>query len=108
MSTITTNPRSTAALPETITVAGEERHVMRGATWRFYDCLTDALGERTPLRVAYDGRDIETMTLGPKHERSKNLLTRWVVTEKSGNRRQWKKRLLEWIHTELKPRVQPD
>ncbi len=53
MSTGTTDPRSTAALPETITVAGEERHVMRGATWRFYDWLTDALGERAPFRVAY-------------------------------------------------------
>ena len=30
MSTITTNPRSTAALPETVNAAGEERHVVRG------------------------------------------------------------------------------
>jgi Uma2 family endonuclease len=74
MSTATTDPRSTVALPETSNVAGEERHVMRGATWRFYDWLTDALGERAPFRVAYDGKDIEIMTLGPKHERSKNLL----------------------------------
>ena len=68
MSTAPTDPRSTAALPETITTAGEERHVMRGAKWRFYDWLTDALGERAPFRVAYDGKDIEIMTLGPKHE----------------------------------------
>ncbi len=74
MSTVTTNPRSTAVLPETISAAGEERHVMRGASWKFYDWLTDALGARAPFRVAYDGRDIEIMTLGPKHERSKDLL----------------------------------
>jgi Uma2 family endonuclease len=74
----TTNPESTATVPETITVAGEERHVMRGATWTFYDRLTDALGERAPLRVAYDGRDIEMMTLGPKHERFKVLLGQFI------------------------------
>jgi hypothetical protein len=61
MSTATTDPRSTAALPETITVAGEERHVMRGATWRFYDWLTDALGERAPFRVVYDGKSQSDM-----------------------------------------------
>jgi Uma2 family endonuclease len=74
MSTTTTNPESTVAVPTTITVAGEERHVMRGATWTFYDRFTDALGERALFRVAYDGRDIEIMTLGPKHERFKVLL----------------------------------
>ena len=42
----TTNPGSTAALPEAITAAVEERHVVRGATWTFYDRLTNALGER--------------------------------------------------------------
>ena len=78
MSTVTTNPRLTAALPETTTVAGEERHVIRGATWRFYDWLTDALGDRAPFRVAYDGRDIEIMTLGPKHEGMRELLSLFV------------------------------
>jgi Uma2 family endonuclease len=78
MSTVTTHPRSTAALPEASNVAGEERHVMRGATWRFYDSLTDALGERAPFRVAYDGKDIELMTLGLKHERVRELLSLFV------------------------------
>jgi Uma2 family endonuclease len=78
MPTVTTNPMSTAAQPETITVAGEERHVMRGATWRFYDWLTDALGERAPFRVAYDGKDIEIMTLGLKHEGIRELLNLFV------------------------------
>ena len=41
MSIVTSNPRSTAELPPTMTVAGEERHVIRGATWRFYDWLTE-------------------------------------------------------------------
>jgi Uma2 family endonuclease len=84
MSTATTDPRSTAALPETITVAGEERHVMRGATWRFYDWLTDALGERAPFRVAYDGKDIEIMTLGPKHEGVRELLSLFVNEVEDG------------------------
>jgi Uma2 family endonuclease len=65
-------PTRTAAVP------GEERHVIRGAPWDFYDRLTDALGESSPFRVAYDGQDIEIMTLGPKHERSKGLLGSFI------------------------------
>ena len=32
------------------------------------------MGEGYHIRVAYDGKDMEIMTLGPKHERSKELL----------------------------------
>jgi Uma2 family endonuclease len=78
MSTVMSDPRSTATLPATVSIACEERHVMRGATWRFYDSLTDALGERAPFRVAYDGNDIEIMSLGPKHENIRELLSLFV------------------------------
>ena len=84
MSTVTANYRSAAALPDTTTVAGEERHVIRGATWRFYNWLTDALGERAPFRLAYDGRDIEIMTLGPKHEGIRELLSLFVNEVQDG------------------------
>jgi Uma2 family endonuclease len=77
MSTTTTIPRSTTA-PRGAAAAGEERGVIRGASWNFYDGLTEALGERAPFRVAYDGRDIEIMTLGPKHEGIRDLLSLFV------------------------------
>ena len=78
MSTITAIPRPAAAPSTAPAVQGEERHVMHGASWDFYDWLTDSLGERSPFRVAYDGRDIEIMTLGPKHENTRDLLSAFV------------------------------
>jgi Uma2 family endonuclease len=62
----------------------EERQVIHGATWDFYDRLTDALAKRAPFRVAYDGNDIEIMTLGPKHERSKALLDLFIEYVSAG------------------------
>jgi hypothetical protein len=113
MSGAMTVPRPTAAASPVPSVPGEERHAMRGVTWDFYDRLTDALGEHAPFRVAYDGKDIEIMTLGPKHEGVRDLLNLFVnemqdglEEEKSGNRTQWKKRLREWVLSELKPRVE--
>jgi hypothetical protein len=127
MSTTTTNPESTVAVPSTITVAGEERHVMRGATWTFYDRFTDALGERALFRVAYDGRDIEIMTLVPNTSGSKSCwayLSTMSVRGSGSTAKDWarqrgngpnssaeskqiyvKTSLQTWIRTELKPRV---
>lgn len=71
MSPTKTVPKPASAYPPT--VPPEERHVLRGATWTFYDRLTDALSARSPFRLAYDGKDIEIMTLGPKHEGIREL-----------------------------------
>ena len=84
MSTATTHRESTAGQAETVTIAGEERHVMRDATWTFYDWLSDALGERAPFRIAYDGKDIEITVLGPKHERFKVLLGLFIDCVSTG------------------------
>ena len=78
MSETATIPQPSAAPAETASNQGEERGVIRGATWDFYDRLSDSLGERSPFRVAYDGRDIEIMTLGPKHEDIRELLSLFV------------------------------
>jgi Uma2 family endonuclease len=75
MSTITTIPSSKSA---TTTVPDEERGVMRDVSWNLYDRLTDAIGERCDLRVAYDGKDLEVMTLGPFHEQSKESLGAFI------------------------------
>ncbi len=72
-------PRPGSALPETAPGLGDERVVIRGVTWDFYDQLSEALGEHSVFRVAYDGRDIEIMTPGPKHhEGIRDLLSSFV------------------------------
>lgn len=78
MSAIPTVPRSAPTTAVKHSVPAEERGIIRDASWNFYDCLTDALGERSPFRVAFDGRDIEIMTVGPKHEDVRELLGMFV------------------------------
>ncbi len=41
---------------------------MRGVSWNLYDRLTDAISERSSVRVAFDGKDVEIMVVGPVHE----------------------------------------
>jgi Uma2 family endonuclease len=75
MSTIAKQPRVSPAVPtETTAVPDEERGVMRDVSWNLYNQLTDAIGERSHIRIAYDGKDMEIMTPGPRHERSTELL----------------------------------
>ena len=47
---------------------------MRDVSWDFYDQLTDAIGERSSISVAFDGKDIEIMVVGPLHESLGELL----------------------------------
>ncbi len=42
-----------------------ERAVFRGVDWGFYMRRHDVVGERPWLRIAYDGRDLEVMWVGP-------------------------------------------
>ena len=84
MSTITRHPPSPAVPIETTTVLDEERGVMRDVSWEFYDQVSDAIGEQSHIRVAYDGNDMEIMTLGPKHERSKGLLGSFIEAVAEG------------------------
>ena len=51
---------------------------MRGVSWNLYDQLTDALGERSSIRVAFDGKDLEIMVLQPVHENLGDLLSLFV------------------------------
>ena len=68
MSTTMATPRPRVAVPS------DERFTVPNATWELYDRLTDSLDERTGIRVAFDGKDIEIMVLGPIHERIKELI----------------------------------
>ena len=73
MSTTTTIPRPPAAPLKMPSVPAEERGVMRDVSWNLYDRLTDAIGERSSIRVAFDGKDVEIMVVGPVHEGSRGL-----------------------------------
>jgi Uma2 family endonuclease len=83
MSTITRHSGGPAASPTTptgtTTAPDEERGVMRDVSWEFYDQLSNAIGEQSHIRMAYDGKDMEIVTLGPKHERSKVCLGPFVT-----------------------------
>jgi Uma2 family endonuclease len=82
MSTITTRPRSPAApLPTGIPVPdlGDQRIVIRGVGRHVYKCLSEAIGEGQHVRLAYDGEDLEIMTIGHVHEHYKKLLNNIVT-----------------------------
>ena len=74
MSTTTTVPRPPIAPSMVPSAPEEERGVMRGVSWNLYDRLTDAIGERSSIRVAFDGKDVEIMVVGPVHEGVRGLL----------------------------------
>ena len=57
----------------------DTRVVVAGVTWDDYEGLVEALGESGNYRVAFDGKDIEMMTLGPFHERQKAGLELFIT-----------------------------
>ena len=74
MSTITTGPRPPVAPSTLAAAADEERGVTQGVSWSLYDRLTDAVGERSSIRVAFDGKDVEIRAVGPVHKGSRGSL----------------------------------
>ena len=71
VSTIASTPQPPVA--PSVTPA-DERGVMRNVSWDLYDRLTDAIGERSSIRIAFDGKDMEIMVVGPLHESLGELL----------------------------------
>jgi Uma2 family endonuclease len=59
-------------------VPPDTRVVFHNVTWEAYENVVSALGERDNCRVAFDGKDIEMMTLGPFHERQRSRLD-WFI-----------------------------
>jgi Uma2 family endonuclease len=53
--------------------------VVPDVPWHVYETWIDSLPESTPVRMAYDGRDLELMTKGPDHEDYRQLLGHVVV-----------------------------
>jgi Uma2 family endonuclease len=78
MSPTKTIPRPNPARAQAPSVPGEERQVVRDTTWYFYDRLTDALGDHSPFRIAFDGNDMEIVMPGFTHEHLKILLSLFI------------------------------
>jgi len=72
MSTVTRPRSSPAAAPllqfRVVREPGEKRIVIRNVGWHVYETLVDSIGERQPVYVGYDGKDLEIMTKGYQHE----------------------------------------
>jgi Uma2 family endonuclease len=60
-------------------VPPDTRVVFHNVTWDAYQNVVLALGERENCRVAFDGENIEMMTLGPFHERQRSRLDWFIV-----------------------------
>jgi len=61
----------------------DRRVVIPNRDWAFYEQLVDSIPEGANIHVDYDGKDVEIMGKGRKHERIKELLGYFirVVTE---------------------------
>ena len=57
----------------------DTRVVAYGVTWDDYEYLVNQVGEARNCRIAFDGKDIEMMTLGPFHERQKSLVDLFIM-----------------------------
>jgi Uma2 family endonuclease len=82
MSVITTPARRPTAPPSnqaTAKLIAEQRIVIRNVGWEVYDLLSDAIGEKQHVFLAYDGRDLEIMTKGRVHESYRELLGRLII-----------------------------
>jgi Uma2 family endonuclease len=59
-------------------VPPDKRVVIIDVAWDDYERLVEQIGASRNCRVAFDGEDIEMVTLGPFHERQKSLLD-WFI-----------------------------
>lgn len=70
-----TKPAPATAAPASTpaTIPGDQRIVIRGVDPDLYHRLSEVIGEHQYIRLIYDGRDLELMTIGPIHEDFKEL-----------------------------------
>ncbi len=77
----------------------DERVVIRGVDWGFYEQLADSISERCHIHVDYDGKDVEIMSPGLVHDNDKRLVGQLVeaaaqvlgVPYKSAGQTTWKR-----------------
>ena len=56
----------------------DTRIIVPDVTWDDYERFVDSIGEGENCRVAFDGKDIEIMTLGPRHDTLRERLSAFV------------------------------
>jgi Uma2 family endonuclease len=57
----------------------DTRIIIAGVTWNDYENLASQVGDSRNCRIAFDGKDIEMMTVSPFHERQKSLLDLFIM-----------------------------
>ena len=78
MSTIAPTPpmalpaEPTSSAPS-IPIHGDKRTLFPSVPWETYRSLSEAIGEGEHVRLSYDGKDLEIMTVGNIHEMVKGL-----------------------------------
>jgi Uma2 family endonuclease len=73
--TIAEPPPQTTATP-----TGETRILVPDATWTLYESFVNNLPESTPIRTAFDGRNMEIMVTGPVHDHFADILDHFIKT----------------------------
>lgn len=83
MSSATTNPKAISSHPPLdqepravpslddlyrMTAVPDERVVIRGVDWTFYEQLVDSIPPRAHIHVDYDGKDLEILSPSPVHD----------------------------------------
>jgi hypothetical protein len=86
MPTITTPPRPSPPAstlspksPIAPSVTGDHRITFQALSWDLYDRLSDAVGPRQAIYLAYDGEDLEITTKGLYHEDHKDRAGKFVM-----------------------------
>jgi Uma2 family endonuclease len=62
-----------------LTEVPDRRVVFRGVDWSFYEELVDSLPASSRIHVDYDGRDLEVMAKGRRHENVNRRLDQLIV-----------------------------
>ena len=99
MQTVTRPSSARTGRTDASAKSGEQRIVIRDLNWDLYDRLSDAIGDRQHIYLAYDGKDLELMTKGWPHEDYRHLFTRFVtfvtselrIRSRAGGETTWKR-----------------
>ena len=64
-----------------MTAVPDRRAVIRDVDWSLYERLVDSIPEGARIRVNYDGKDLEIMSLSPFHESNRS----WTISKASAS-----------------------
>jgi hypothetical protein len=58
---------------------GATRIAIRGVNWEVYDVLSEAIYEGSPVKLNYDGRDMELMVASRIHEQIRMIFSGFII-----------------------------